>query len=117
MIFSDEETLTRTYHMKAKVMRWEEYTDGYETKQEEVTKYPDMPCTMQRSTRKNATRTEGPNEIEYDTVLLHPPGFMLKAGDNVTVTYKNGVTAAFEAGEPYFFETHHEVPLYREDEA
>lgn len=115
MIFSEQEIVARTFRMSAKVERTESYkNENNFTKHGEVTIYPSMPCTVQRSTRRNTSQTEGPNEIEYDTVLLHSPSYMVKAGDKVTVTYPNGEMAIFYAGEPFYFESHHEVPLIRE---
>lgn len=118
MIFSEQEIVARTFTMSAKIERSQSYKDENNfTKHGNETVYASMPCTIQRSSRRNSSQTEGPNEIEYDTVLIHSPSYLVKAGDKVTVTYPNGEASTFDAGEPFYFESHHEVPLIREGDA
>ncbi len=117
MIFSQKEILARTFLESALVKGWQTHTDEFnETKLELQTKYEKMPCSIQKAARKNTNQAEGPNEISYDSVLLHSPDFSVEAGDSIQVTYLNGKSRSFKAGEPYYFSSHHEVPLFREDE-
>ncbi|MBM7631104.1 ABC transporter ATP-binding protein [Geomicrobium sediminis] len=115
---AERKALESTYYHRARIERYESYVEEWrETRQGYRMKYDDKPCALSQASRSNSTQTQGPNQIDYDAKLFCSPKLLIKPGDRVTVTFENGLERQFEAGEPFPYPHHQEIPLLREDDA
>lgn len=76
-----------------------------------------VPCHLsQKSRNYNANQTATPNEISSNPVIYFHTGADILAGDQLAVNVF-GQEKTGNAGDPYFYRDHVEVPLLQEADA
>lgn len=89
-----------------------------ETVLEEITIATDIKCGIsQKSSSFNTSQNELENNIKYPVKMFCSPDVEIKAGDEVIITFENGTTRTYNAGEPLYYISHLETPLQREVKA
>ena len=80
----------------------------------EVLKYSNLQCSLDK---KDEVQTGGETGTAYISAaykLFCRPAVDIKVGDKLVITY-NGITGEFEAGEPYPYKSHLEIPLTKKE--
>ena len=77
--------------------------------------YTDIKCHC--SQQQSKTKQDITNNIDYVVKLFTMPSFDILAGDVIEVTFENKQKRTYKAGEPLWYLSHIEVPLYRDTEA
>ncbi|MEE0775876.1 MAG: hypothetical protein U0M15_02300 [Bacillota bacterium] len=76
-----------------------------------------VPCRVSRKTRDDAKMSgEIVNDVEVALVMFTDPRHKVLAGDTVDILHQ-GKQERYLAGEPYPYDYHQEVELYRKGEA
>lgn len=74
-------------------------------------------CAFSSTTGRNTNQTSGSNDIQYDGIVFCDPDVDIQTGDRVVVTFENGLSRKYDAGEPQYYPSHWEIPVIREDKA
>ena len=114
--------ITNTYFHHFSLSRIESVTDEWGKEKEgykPVENLQLIPCGFsQRSrSRKNAEQTESVNVIEHTEKIFCDPTIEIRAGDRITIFLKTRDLGEFTASEPFIYDTHQEIPVYKKDEA
>lgn len=76
-----------------------------------------IPCRISRKTRDDAKMSgDAVNDVEVALVMFTDPRHEVLAGDTVDILHR-GKQNRYLAGEPYRYDYHQEIELYREGEA
>lgn len=78
--------------------------------------HENIPCRISQKALGGNRQTEAQNEIRYETKLFLAPEIEIRQGDAIEVT-RGGIARIYIAGEPFWYPTHQEVALQREDKA
>ncbi|AZV57929.1 hypothetical protein [Clostridium sp. AWRP] len=81
------------------------------------TKVENMKCAVSRKDAANVNQTNTINNIQYNSIMFCAPDSPIVSGDYVQVMLENGVMREYEAGEPFYYKSHLEVPLFRKEKS
>lgn len=111
---NEAEVLAQTYWHKADIKRPKKVKHGSLSSFEELDIYGSLPCAV--SFKQGSTEGLGDTTqpIHYVALLFARPDVVILAGDTVEVTFENGRSQMFLAGETIYYPSHIEVPLIRE---
>lgn len=87
-----------------------------ETRQEDVEIYKDQPCRISQKALGANKQTQVQNDIIYETKLFISPDIEILQGDRVEII-RGRLIQGYTAGEPFFYPTHQEISLQRNDKA
>ena len=116
-IFQDEsDILAQTYYHTCTVKRPTHSKNKYldEFKYQEV--YEDIACAISFTQGSKGDLTDTTQEIQYDATLFARPEIDIEAGD-IIEAHVLGHAYEFRAGEGYWYQSHIEVPLIRNEVA
>lgn len=116
---TERDILESTYTDTCTIKRHMEVeTEWGETKLVETIVYENVKCAMSKKSisSNNTTQTVSSNNIQYVVMLFISPNIEVLAGDKVFVLHQNK-TYDFDAGEGFYYSSHAEIPLLKEDEA
>lgn len=115
---TEAEILETTYFDKAIIYGQVEYKKSNgATAFKQGIKAENIKCAISKKEVSNVNQTDTTNNIEYNLVMFCAPDTLIIAGDDVEVTFPNGLKRKYEAGEYFPYESHLEVPLLRKDKA
>lgn len=80
-------------------------------------KAEDISCAVSKKDVANVNQTDTTNNIQYNSILFCTPDIPIVSGDDVEVTFQNGIKKKYEAGEPFYYASHLEVPLLRKEKS
>ncbi|MEA5008234.1 ABC transporter ATP-binding protein [Clostridium tyrobutyricum] len=80
-------------------------------------KVENISCAISKKDVANPNQTDTTNNIQYNSVLFCTPDTPIVSGDDVEVTFENGINRKYEAGEPFYYASHLEVPLLRKEKS
>ena len=105
-----------TFSVSRPVKERDEY-GGMKQTLESVGSLTALPCRVSRKTRDNAGMDgEIVNNVDVTLVMFTDPRHEVLAGDTVDILHQ-GKQHRYLAGEPYRYDYHQEIELYREGEA
>lgn len=116
-IFEDEadiiaDTYYHTCTVKRPVASSRKYLDEF--KYDEV--YVDIPCAVSFTQGSKGDLEDTTQKIQYDATLFARPEINILAGDIIEADVL-GHLYEFRAGEGYWYQSHIEVPLIRNEDA
>lgn len=111
--------ISATYFHKMSVSRFGDTKDEWGGTKQAYVPIPALQfitCGYSQSSRTmNAIQTVTTNNITYNPKIFCDPTLDIKAGDRITVNYGSKVIGKFQAGEPYVYDSHQEVPLIKDN--
>ena len=113
---SDADIIATLYFDSMDIYRKEKVKDpntGVTTMQE-VLKYSNLQCALDKKDEVTTAGEVGTAYISAAYKLFCRPTVDIKVGDKLVVTY-NGRTEEFEAGDPYPYKSHQEVPVIKKE--
>lgn len=115
---SEAEILSLTYFDKVTISGQVPYTKpNGATAFKPGIKVEDISCAVSKKDVANVNQTDTTNNIQYNSILFCAPDTPIASGDNVEVTFENGTKRKYEAGEPFYYVSHLEVPLLRKEKS
>ena len=84
------------------------------TTMQEVLKYSNLQCSLDKKDEVQTSGEIGTAFISSAYKLFCRPTVDIQVGDKLVITY-NGRTEEFEAGEPYPYKSHQEVPVIKKE--
>ena len=81
---------------------------------QEVLKYSNIQCALDKKDEVQTGGEVGTAYISAAYKLFCRPTVDIKVGDKLVITY-NGRTETFEAGEPYPYKSHQEIPVTKKE--
>lgn len=115
---SEAEILALTYFDKATISGQVPYTKpNGATAFKLGIKAEDINCAVSKKDVANVNQTDTTNNIQYNSIMFCDPEISIVSGDDVEVTFENGIKRKYEAGEPFYYASHLEVPLLRKEKS
>ncbi len=84
------------------------------TTMRETLKYSNLQCSLDKGSETTTAGETGTAYISAAYKLFCRPTVDIKIGDKLVITY-NGRTEEFEAGEPYPYKSHQEIPVTKKE--
>lgn len=113
---SDADIIATLYFDSMDIYRKEKVKDhntGVTTMQE-VLKYSNLRCALDKGSETTIAGEMGTASISSAYKLFCGPTVDIKVGDKLIITY-NGRTEEFEAGDPYPYKSHIEIPVTKKE--
>ena len=113
---SDADIIATLYFDSMDIYRKEKVKDpntGVTTMQE-VLKYSNIQCSLDKGSETTTAGETGISYILSSYKLFCRPTVDIMAGDKLIITY-NGRTEEVEAGEPYPYKSHQEIPVTKKE--
>ena len=113
---SDADIIATLYFDSMDINRKEKVKDpntGVTTMQE-VLKYSNLQCSLDKGSEVTTAGETGTAYISAAYKLFCRPTVDIKVGDKLVITY-NGRTEEFEAGDPYPYKSHQEIPVTKKE--
>ncbi|UZQ49856.1 ABC transporter ATP-binding protein [Clostridium kluyveri] len=115
---SEAEILSLTYFDKVTISGQVPYTKpNGATAFKPGIRAEDISCAVSKKDVASVNQTDTTNNILYDSILFCFPDVPIVSGDDVEVTFQNGMKRKYEAGEPFYYASHLEVPLLRKEKS
>lgn len=108
----------QTYNLLTDIYRFNKIKEksGRTTlKKEKV--YTNIKCAISRDSKSLNNQTTAENKIDYTEILFISSNVKILQGDEIVVTFPNGDTIKYFAGNPEWYDSHQEIILTREDRA
>ena len=113
---SDADIIATLYFDSMNIYRKEKVKDpntGVTTMQE-VLKYSNLQCALDKGSETTIAGETGTALISAAYKLFCRPTVDIQVGDKLIITY-NGRTEEFEAGDPYPYKSHQEIPVTKKE--
>lgn len=109
---SEAEILEMTYFDKATINGKIKYKKpNGATAFKDGIKARDINCSISKKDLAVGEQTDTINKLIYKEVMFCNPKINIVAGDNIKVTLECGEIQHYEAGKPFYYSSHLEVPL------
>ena len=113
---SDADIIATLYFDSMDIYRKEKVKDSNTgvTTMQEVLKYSNLQCSLDKKDEVTTAGETGTAYISAAYKLFCRPTVDIKPGDKLVITY-NGRTEEFEAGDPYPYKSHQEIPVTKKE--
>ena len=113
---SDADIIATLYFDSMDIYRKEKVKDSNTgvTTMQEVLKYSNLQCSLDKKDEVQTSREIGTAFISSAYKLFCRPTVDIQVGDKLIITY-NGRTEEFEAGDPYPYKSHQEIPVTKKE--